>query len=1090
MSWFGTTNWETIGGSIAKTAKSALKQAQKNIDKVLEIPEVHVEATDNTPKAENGTVSSRSATPTSSVKEETDGFFSMFGVNSLSTVTKSSSKSSLNDDTPRSLQEPSLSRRASTSSLSRLRSVDTWSTSELHAVSDVTHPPDHSVEILTSPPDNILDNLVSVDYLSVEPVSHHPPEKDALEEALSEDSDSMMPVNISQGRLEILFHDEEPAEEVDVVETASDALVNIPLDLYDASAASEEIPLQQTHALLSENSLREDRSLLDVSSENLFDNAFSNGSQSVDVPDGVWTDVISDSAPFDGRSVNLNDSNPVQDVQAQTTVDSNAVQDVQPQTTVVKQDIVETDSLEEPPKLDPLIQKEEEPVENTRTDEREQTETDFAESNSNFVKSESVTVVRNDETGSVEEDKSTEREIDLQFNTNIAATNDDASRTELESLQRIIVAREQKIADLNSESVKIKEENDNLKSEIALLKESALEIDRNRNEMADHFAQLERKLQAVNDEKKSLSEQLKLTKNELSNRDRMKNTTENISGGQLKDVLRQVEEKDVQIKELLEEGEKLSKQQFQSSNHIKKLRARQTELEAENAKLKNDLDDRTNEITALKSTLSLSEDLEQKNAVANQQSAAAMDRLEKDLLATRNLNEESKSKVASLQSALDVAYKELAELHRQRATHDGQLHETLLSAEIAAKEELRQALDLQRQELVRDHEELTERVEILQNNVSRLESILKRKEESFREEVADYQHRLQEAIVRNEELSQNLAQATRPLMRHNETLQKQMTEQAATFEKLEQNFTKRLQESAAQLSVAQERERAAVDRLTSCQAKLQALEAQMTIVREERHSLSANLEAESGRCRTLDARMGELEKELDAMRSSTNAELGILRREKQLLEHQTALQKENVEMERRKVASLTEQINELKATLQNTSLLDGGLSQNFAHGPSVRRSDSMSSQLSTATLEPDGRWSPSNSSQVASSLYDVLRGTGAPFIDSVQSQLRLKDGELQHVKNELKQLEIMRQTLSDQLIKSGEKAQEMERMKVEMEVLRGANTDINHRYNAMLQMYGEKAEELQELRLDYDDMKALYKSQIDALTRISKDSLK
>ena len=35
----------------------------------------------------------------------------------------------------------------------------------------------------------------------------------------------------------------------------------------------------------------------------------------------------------------------------------------------------------------------------------------------------------------------------------------------------------------------------------------------------------------------------------------------------------------------------------------------------------------------------------------------------------------------------------------------------------------------------------------------------------------------------------------------------------------------------------------------------------------------------------------------------------------------------------------------------------------------------------------------------------------------------------------------------------------------------------------MLQMYGEKVEEVQELRLDFEDMKALYKSQIVALTQ-------
>ena len=45
--------------------------------------------------------------------------------------------------------------------------------------------------------------------------------------------------------------------------------------------------------------------------------------------------------------------------------------------------------------------------------------------------------------------------------------------------------------------------------------------------------------------------------------------------------------------------------------------------------------------------------------------------------------------------------------------------------------------------------------------------------------------------------------------------------------------------------------------------------------------------------------------------------------------------------------------------------------------------------------------------------------------------------------------------------------------------------EVGRRYQAMLQMYGEKVEELQELRLDFEDMKALYRTQIDALTQKS-----
>ena len=38
--------------------------------------------------------------------------------------------------------------------------------------------------------------------------------------------------------------------------------------------------------------------------------------------------------------------------------------------------------------------------------------------------------------------------------------------------------------------------------------------------------------------------------------------------------------------------------------------------------------------------------------------------------------------------------------------------------------------------------------------------------------------------------------------------------------------------------------------------------------------------------------------------------------------------------------------------------------------------------------------------------------------------------------------------------------------------------DLDGRYNAMLQMYGEKVEEVDELRLDLQDVKDMYKGQV------------
>lgn len=38
--------------------------------------------------------------------------------------------------------------------------------------------------------------------------------------------------------------------------------------------------------------------------------------------------------------------------------------------------------------------------------------------------------------------------------------------------------------------------------------------------------------------------------------------------------------------------------------------------------------------------------------------------------------------------------------------------------------------------------------------------------------------------------------------------------------------------------------------------------------------------------------------------------------------------------------------------------------------------------------------------------------------------------------------------------------------------------ELDQRYNALLQMYGEKVEQAQELQLDLQDVKEMYKSQV------------
>lgn len=76
-----------------------------------------------------------------------------------------------------------------------------------------------------------------------------------------------------------------------------------------------------------------------------------------------------------------------------------------------------------------------------------------------------------------------------------------------------------------------------------------------------------------------------------------------------------------------------------------------------------------------------------------------------------------------------------------------------------------------------------------------------------------------------------------------------------------------------------------------------------------------------------------------------------------------------------------------------------------------------------------------------------------------------------------------RDALNMELSNLSMKVEELSAKLVQVEALNANLSEIQTRYDALLQMYGEKVEETQELQLDLEDVKEMYKSQIDQLLR-------
>ncbi|NWX99997.1 TMF1 factor, partial [Nothoprocta ornata] len=651
---------------------------------------------------------------------------------------------------------------------------------------------------------------------------------------------------------------------------------------------------------------------------------------------------------------------------------------------------------------------------------------------------------------------------------------DDSEKQQLkkaiDSLNEKLEKRETQLLNTSKEKARLEEAYDNLKDEILRMKEESNSISSLKEEFAQRIADAEKKLQLACKERDAAKKEVKNVKEELATRLNCNETTELLK------------EKDEQIKGLMEEGEKLSKQQLHNSNIIKKLRAKEKERENTNTKQNKKIKELEDELQHLKQVLDGKEDLEKQHRDSIKQLNSVVERQEKDLTKLQAEVEDLEERNRSVQAALDSAYKELADLHKANATKDSEAQEAALSREMKAKEELGLALEKAQDEARQQQEALAIQVADLRLALQRAEQQAARREDYLRQEISELQQRLQEEESRNQELSQSVTSATRPLLRQIENLQATLGAQTSSWEKLEKNLSDRLGESQALLAAAAERERAATEELLSNKVQMSSTESQNSLLRQENARLQAQLETERNRLKKMENENSRYEVELEGLKDEYAKTLEEARREKMLLATQLEMEKMKVEQERKKAIFVQEAAKEKdrKSFAVET----------VASTPSMSRSSSISgvdmAGLQTSFLSQDDphdhSFGPISTS--GSNLYDAIRmGAGSSIIENLQSQLKLREGEISHLQLEIGNLEKTRSIMAEELVKLTNQNDELEEKVKEIPKLRAQLKDLDQRYNTILQMYGEKAEEAEELRLDLEDVKNMYKTQIDELLK-------
>lgn len=122
-------------------------------------------------------------------------------------------------------------------------------------------------------------------------------------------------------------------------------------------------------------------------------------------------------------------------------------------------------------------------------------------------------------------------------------------------------------------------------------------------------------------------------------------------------------------------------------------------------------------------------------------------------------------------------------------------------------------------------------------------------------------------------------------------------------------------------------------------------------------------------------------------------------------------------------------------------------------------------------------------------VFDVNQGsrcTNMLEIQLLQTNLKARDGEVQQLQWELKRREHERTILNKEISDLLARVESLEDKLKNHETLTVQFQELQQQYDTLCQLYGEKVEETEELKLDLQDVKDMYKSQIDELLKQQK----
>ncbi|XP_073968898.1 TATA element modulatory factor-like isoform X2 [Rhodnius prolixus] len=605
-------------------------------------------------------------------------------------------------------------------------------------------------------------------------------------------------------------------------------------------------------------------------------------------------------------------------------------------------------------------------------------------------------------------------------------------------MTELLEARESKLIDLSRINADLHESNAELKSQLDRQNE-AQDIKHMSEEFTQRLAALERKFQQAIREKELLRKQLDHAKAIAAERE-------------------EEMEKDQIIAELRSEGEKLSKQQLTLNNTIKKLRAAEKENQKMITSLREQLSNTNQDLERSKKAISAKEEMERSHIEAVHNLTKQVTQLEKDLANAKN-------NVISLTNTLVSVQKEAKEKEESYKKSEMKIKEERNQLEAKVRNEMSAELEATMQQVVTLQSALED---MRQQLVSAQEkhSVL---EVQLRREISDCMARAETAERKLEEQSEAVRLASEPLARQIQALTEGQVNSQAAWISQQQHLNSTIAELETKVSSLANSERSVREQYETAAARVSSLSDKVSGLMQQNESLLEELNLGRESLEKLKVLKNSELKKYQVDKDRLVADLEDKKREIVSLKEVLSIERTALDAEKRKSAALLEQLRTSKSALSPQ--------MSPRSSPTLSFGRASISESFSSSVWPSFGDDAMETSSTSGRLYDVLRpANNTSFLETLQAQLKLREGEIQQLQWEVARLESERTSLRDEVGILTARLDEQSNDVSSLALLRT-------QYDALLQMYGEKLEESQELRMDLQDVKDMYKAQIDELLK-------